>query len=239
MRYRKRLARYSRSFHLKLTFRLTERTIILSPDKLYHGRVVSGSPLDEFIRYQLLARGGTIDAGRQLTKFPLVEPLVLVDEFDTWHFDYLCNLFELNLLPSDKSFPRIWKLDKNTQIFYLFELTNGNTSESDPGTRNVDRPSTVSLQRFVEDVCEKENNGMAKKWLDALREDDIFTYDHLANLKFNEWNELRKLSMNGKKTLKSYVDREKQMTNDTKTPSKTEKSDTNNTVRKSSHNRPF
>ena len=50
------------------------------------------------------------------------------------------------------------------------------------------------------------------KWLDTLRADDIFLYDHLANLKYTEWANLKALSTNGKKILKSYVDREKQMT---------------------------
>ncbi|CAF3715525.1 unnamed protein product [Rotaria sp. Silwood1] len=202
----------------------------LLPNNLCGGLLIPGSTLDEFIRFQLLARGRRVDVGRPLAKLPLAEPIVLVDEFDTWHFDYLRNLFELNLLPPEKLFPKIWKLDENTELFYLLELPNNSNStnqEDDQRTRNVDRPSTVSLQRFVEDVCEKENNGMTKKWLDALHEDDIFTYDHLVNLKYNEWNELRKLSMNGRKILKSYVDREKQMTNDTKTLSKVEESDSN------------
>ena len=41
-------------------------------------------------------RGEFIDVGRELSKLPLVNPITLVDEFDTWHFDYLHGLFELN-----------------------------------------------------------------------------------------------------------------------------------------------
>ncbi|CAF1454924.1 unnamed protein product [Adineta steineri] len=198
----------------------------LSPDVLYSGRVISGSILDAFIRSQLLSRGHVVDTGRSLTKFCLVEPLVLSDEFDTWYFDYLRDLFELNLLSPEKSFPKRWKIDENTKIFYLLELPKNNDN-IDQGTRNVDRPSTVSLQRFIEDVCEKENNGMTKKWFEALHEDDIFTYDHLANLKFDEWNQLKKISMNGRKILKSYIDREKQMTNDIENLSKVDQSNSN------------
>jgi len=188
-----------------------------------------------FIRFQLFARGGTIDVGRPLTKFPLAEPIVLVDEFDIWHFDHLHNLFELNLLSPNDTFPRKWKLNSDTEIFYLIKLSADgiNVDQEDELTgRNVDRPSTISLERFIGDVCEKENNGMTAKWLDALREDDIFTYDHLANLKYSEWNELKKLSMNGRKILKSYVDREKQMASDTKGISSENKPGSNNGISK-------
>ncbi|CAF5043093.1 unnamed protein product, partial [Rotaria sp. Silwood1] len=103
---------------------LTQTPTALLPNNLCGGLLIPGSTLDEFIRFQLLARGRRVDVGRPLAKLPLAEPIVLVDEFDTWHFDYLRNLFELNLLPPEKLFPKIWKLDENTELFYLLELPN-------------------------------------------------------------------------------------------------------------------
>ncbi|CAF1653960.1 unnamed protein product, partial [Didymodactylos carnosus] len=127
---------------------LTPTTNILSPNNLIGGPLIPNSTLEVFIRFQLFARGGTSDVGRPLTNHPLAEPIVLVDEFDTWHFDHLHNLFELNLLSPNKTFPRKWKLNSNTQIFYLFELSDDgiNPDQEDELTvRNVDRPSTISF----------------------------------------------------------------------------------------------
>jgi hypothetical protein len=204
---------------LIVLFRSTIVTAALSPNILVHGPLAPGSTLDVFIRSQLLARGGTINVGRPLTKLKLVEPITLVDEFDTWHFDQLRGLFELNLVPEKKEFPLIWKLSYDAKIFFIFKIPgdDNNDDANEQTNRHVDRPSTVSLERFVEDVCEKENNGMTEKWIDALRADDLLKFDHLANLKHEEWNDLKKLSVNGKKILKSYVDREKQMASDVKT----------------------
>ena len=191
--------------------------------------------MDAFIRSQLSARGGTVDVGRPLSKLPLVNPINLVDEFDTWHFDHLRGLFELNLVPEGQCFPRKWKVAPDVKLRFLLQTPN--TSErsdenQEPTTRNIDRPSTISLERFVEEVCEKENNGMVTKWLDALRADDLISFDHLANLKFDEWTELKYLSMNGKKVLKSYVDREKQLASDSKSAQKAENSNQNRHISK-------
>ncbi|CAF1453419.1 unnamed protein product [Rotaria sp. Silwood1] len=209
--------------------------ISILSDDLIGGPIPPGSTLDVFIRTQLVMRGGTIDAGRALTKLPLIEPIVLVDEFDTWYFDHLHGLFELNLVPQQQFFPRKWKLAPNVELYYLFEWLNDSMStdqESAQTAKNVDRPSTVSLERFVEDVCEKENNGMAEEWIKALRTDHLFSYDHLVNLKYSEWDQLKQLPLNGRKILKSYVDREKQMATDTKGGTKDKKSDSNNDIRK-------
>ena len=182
-----------------------------------------GSVLDVFIRHQLSARGNIIDVGRSLSKLPLIEPITLVDEFDTWYFDHLHGLFELNLLSDNsKTFPRRWQLTQDVQFLYRIDDL---VADESTATRNIDRPSTVSLERFIEDVCEKENNGMATKWIDALRSDDIFTFDHLANLKHTEWHDLKVLSINGKKILKSYVDREKQLAADVKSTKKSSQSE--------------
>ncbi|CAF1520049.1 unnamed protein product, partial [Didymodactylos carnosus] len=185
---------------------LASKTISVSSVDLIGGPVPSGSTLDAFIRIQLDMRGGTIDAGRALTKLPLVDPIVLVDEFDTWYFDHLRGLFELNLVPEQQIFPHKWKLAPNTKLFYLFELPDDSTSTDQKvvqRAKNIDRPSTISLELFVEDVCEKENNGMAEDWIKALRADHIFSYDHLANLKYTEWDQLKQLPLNGRKILKS------------------------------------
>ena len=53
--------------------------------------VPPGSVLDTFIRHQLSTRG-EINVGRTLSKFALVNPITLVDEFDTWYFDHLHGL---------------------------------------------------------------------------------------------------------------------------------------------------
>jgi hypothetical protein len=196
---------------LFIIIRSTTTTTALSSKVLVQGPLLPGSTLDVFIRSQLLARGGTIDVGRQLTKLPLIEPITLVDEFDTWHFDHLRGLFELSLVPEKKQFPRRWKLAPNAKFSLICatpEEDEDNDRENEQTSRNVDRPSTESLERFVSDVCKKENNGMAVKWLEALHKEDLFTFDHLANLKHTEWSELRQLSLNGKKILKSYVDQE-------------------------------
>ncbi|CAF3321688.1 unnamed protein product [Rotaria sp. Silwood2] len=212
---------------------LASSTISISSDDLIGGPIPPGSTLDAFIRTQLDTRGGTINAGRALTKLPLVDPIILVDEFDTWYFDHLHGLFELNLVPEKQIFPHKWKLAPNAELFYLFEWPGDSTStdqEVAQRAKNIDRPSTISLERFVEDVCEKENNGMAKDWIKALRADHLFSYDHLANLKYTEWDQLRQLPLNGRKILKSYVDREKQMATDAKGDAKEKKSDSNDDI---------
>lgn len=164
-----------------------------------------------------------------------MNPINLVDEFDTWYFDHLRGLFELNLVPEGQHFPRKWKLATDAKFRFLLQTPNSsriNDENQEQATRNIDRPSTISLERFVEEVCEKENNGMAKKWLDALRADDLTSFDHLANLKFTEWTELKVLSMNGKKVLKSYVDREKQLASDSKASQKAKNSNQNHKISK-------
>ncbi|CAF2053549.1 unnamed protein product, partial [Rotaria magnacalcarata] len=206
----------------------------ISTKDLVGGPILSGSTLDVFIRTQLKIRGGTIDTGRELTKFSLVDPIVLVDEFDTWYFDHLHGLFELNLVPIENTFPHKWKLTPDTKLFYVFEFADDiRSTNQDDAQRpmSIDRPRTVSLQCFVADVCEKENNGMTQDWTKALRADHLFTYDHLANLKFTEWDQLKELPLNGRKILKSYVDREKQMASDIKTSGKESKTKSSNDIR--------
>ena len=188
---------------------------------------MTGCVLDVFIREQLLARG-TIDPGRSLRKLQLAEPITVDDEFDTWFFDHMRGVMQLWLVNNDgPAFPTRWKLDPNANISYVIETGDSRKNDDDDDDVessktmvNIDRPRTISLEHFVHDVCEKENNGKYEKWIAALREDDVTTYAHLAGLKHTEWAELKLLSMNGRKTLKSYVNREKQMAAEIKTTKK-------------------
>lgn len=173
-----------------------------------------GCVLDVFIRSQLSARG-VIDSGHALSKLQLAEALTIEDEFDTWYFDYMRSLFDIWLLPSNApTFPLKWSITEDAHINFRTgnkSVSSINDMNQSNVTNNTDRPSTISLEKFIEDICEKENNGNKQKWLDGLRAEDIRSYAHLANLKFSEWEQMKTLSTNARKILKSYVDREKQL----------------------------
>jgi hypothetical protein len=47
--------------------------------------------------------------------------------------------------------------------------------------------------------------------MELLRNEDIRTYTHLANLKYSEWNDIRSIPVNARKDLKNFVNLEKQM----------------------------
>jgi hypothetical protein len=174
--------------------------------------------LDLFIRKQMAQRG-VIDFGRERSKFRLVESISLNDEFDTWHFDHFHSLFDLFLTrPNNELFPVRWELINQSKITYQIISVY---STNDDDQKHIQRPSTKSLEKFIEDICQIEDNGMASNWIDSLRKEDITTYAHLTNLNQKEWDNIRKLSMNALKTIKTYVDREKQTAEDqTKTTSK-------------------
>ncbi|CAF3939418.1 unnamed protein product [Adineta steineri] len=163
--------------------------------------------LDLFVRQQLLTRD-VIDFGRQMKKLQLAEPIQIEDEFDAWQFDYMRGICDLWLIPVDpvSEFPLKWKLSDEARIFYKVQTEAETPQKNDSSTAqcNVDRPSTVSLEQFVKDVCEKLNNGQAEKWICSLREEDITTYPHLANLKFSEWAEIKTLSVNAHLRKSSY-----------------------------------
>ncbi|CAM4929864.1 unnamed protein product [Rotaria socialis] len=177
-------------------------------------RFTQGCVLDVFIRTQLSTRG-VVNTGYSLTKLQLAEPLTLEDEFDTWYFDYMRGLFDIWLIPTNsQTFPLKWSITEDAEI--LFTVGNKSISAIDDANNtsaigNIDRPSTVSLEKFINDICEKENNGNTERWLEGLRNEDIRSYSHLANLKFTEWEQMKSLSTNARKILKSYVDREKQL----------------------------
>ncbi|CAF2837027.1 unnamed protein product [Rotaria sp. Silwood2] len=170
-----------------------------------------GTILDLFIRQQLTERGN-ITFKRTRTKFRLVEPVSLTDEFDSWTFDNFQQIFDfwLTVDPHNnqqKTFPTRWKLDPRAVINYIIGTVSDET-----GTR-IQRPSTKSLENFIRDVCTIEDNGMAEEWFEALTTDeDILTYAHLSNLTMPEWEKIRKLPMNALKTIKFYIDQEKNLT---------------------------
>jgi predicted flap endonuclease-1-like 5' DNA nuclease len=175
--------------------------------------------LDLFVRQQLLERD-VLDFGRKMKKIQLAEPIQIEDEFDAWRFDQMRGIFELWLMPpnSHTHFPLKWKLSDDAQIFYQIQRDSDTlqSNDSPQKERNVDRPNTVSLERFIGDVCEKLNNGQGQKWINDLRQEDITTYAHLANLKFSEWTEIETLSVNARKLIKAFVNQEKQAASDKK-----------------------
>ena len=172
--------------------------------------LLKGTILDLFIRKQLTERD-TITFKRTRTKFRLVEPVSLTDEFDSWSFDNFQQIFDfwLTIDPHDnqqKPFPTRWKIHPNAVINYIVGGVSDQT-----GAR-IQRPTTKSLENFIRDICTIEDNGMADDWYEALTEhEDILTYAHLSNLTMPEWEKVRKLPMNALKTIKFYVDQEKNL----------------------------
>jgi hypothetical protein len=190
--------------------------------------LAQGCILDLFIRQELLDRS-VIDFGRQMTRVPIAEPIQIEDEFDAWYFDRLRGIFDLVLVPAAPAtvFSNKWKLSENAQIFYKLEtdeqpsLPTSTEEEATIEHRNVGPPSTASLEQFVKGVCENLNNGQAERWLELLRNEDIRTYTHLANLKYSEWNDIRTIPVNARKDLKNFVNLEKQMAAGKKTKERT------------------
>mgnify|MGYP001081816118 CR=1 FL=1 len=88
----------------------------------------------------------------------------------------------------------------------------------DPSTKTIKPPNTKSLDSFIRDICQIENNGMFATWYKALTtEENITSYAHLTNLNQNEWERISHLPMNALKTIKFYIDQEKQKVEETKT----------------------
>jgi hypothetical protein len=166
--------------------------------------------LDLFIRKQMAQRG-VIDFGRERQKFRLVESISLNDEFDTWYFDHFHSLFDIFLTrPNNESFPIRWELiDQSKLTYQIISIYS-----TDDDQKHIQRPSTKSLEKFIEGICQIEDNGMASNWIELLHKEDITTYAHLTNLNQKEWDNIKKLSMNALKTIKTYVDREKQTAED-------------------------
>jgi hypothetical protein len=191
---------------------LTQSKIATDESSLIEGVVHplrKGTILDLFIRQQLSNRG-IITFKRLRSKYRLVEPISLTDDFDSWTFDNFQQIFDfwLTIDPhNNTAFPTRWKLQENAVLNYIIG------GISDQTNARIQHPSTISLENFIRDICKIEDNGMGKHWYEALIDDeDIVTYAHLSNLTQPEWDRIKKLPMNALKTIKFYVDQEKNLT---------------------------
>jgi hypothetical protein len=149
---------------------------------------------------------------RERSKFRLVEPVSLTDDFDSWTFDNFQQIldFWITIDPNEDSktnFPKRWKIHEKTTFNYIIGGISNQT------TARIQRPSTKSLENFIRGVCIIEDNGMFEQWFEALTEKEVITtYAHLSNLTTPEWGKIRLLPMNALKTIKFYVDQEKNLT---------------------------
>ncbi|CAF2983559.1 unnamed protein product [Rotaria sp. Silwood2] len=139
--------------------------------------------------------------------FRLIESVSLTDDFGTWQYDHWRDVLDLKLSPhgTNTRFPARWKLADDARIHCL--ITNDDFTRTESSSSYNTRPRTASLNVFVHDVCMHENNGQEDIWLRDLYKEDIRTFEHLANLRQSEWDNIRALSMNARKTLKAAVDR--------------------------------
>ncbi|CAF4403023.1 unnamed protein product [Rotaria sp. Silwood2] len=163
--------------------------------------------LSLFIRKQLHDRGTHTSNTNQTSKcFHLIEPVSLTDDFGTWQYKHFHDIFDLELSPhgTNAQFPPRWKLADDVRIHCLIRNDSFTGIKSSSSLKGI--PRTASLEAFVHDVCAHENNGQGNAWLLELHKEDILTFEHLANLRQSEWDNIRKLSMNAKKTLKAAVD---------------------------------
>ncbi|CAF0880971.1 unnamed protein product [Adineta ricciae] len=177
-----------------------------------------GTMLDLFIRQQMLDRD-LITFVSPRSRFRLVDPISLTDEFDSWIFDHFHGLMDLWLaidLTNQRKFPEKWKLSATANIKYAI-VEQLPSADAEQTRKHIERPSTKQLEGFIRDICQIEDNGLADVWLKALRKkENIETYAHLANLNQQEWEKIDELPMNALKIIKFYVDREKQMTEEHK-----------------------
>ncbi|CAF4640531.1 unnamed protein product [Rotaria sp. Silwood2] len=167
-------------------------------------------PLYLFIREQMHEYDTiTSTADRNATRFRLIEPITSNDEFGPWSYDHWHGLFDLELKPhgDNVEFPERWRLAQNVKIHCCIETCNSKERNSFPS--HTDRPRTATLDVFVHDVCKRENNGQSESWLKGLRQEDIFSFEHLNNLNQFEWDRIHALSVNAKRILKVAVDRER------------------------------
>ncbi|CAF1442979.1 unnamed protein product [Rotaria sordida] len=183
-----------------------------------------GSLLDLFIRQQMLDRG-TVTFINSQTKYRLVESISLTDEFESWTFDHFHGLLDFWLAIDSNSktnFPSPWTLNPDAYIDYII-VTPLTSADDDPSGKQSERPSTKSLENFIRDICRIEANGMFNIWYKALTtEENIATYAHLTNLNQKEWDRIGRLPMNALKTIKFYVNQEKQMVEERKTKKNSE-----------------
>jgi hypothetical protein len=165
-------------------------------------------PLDLFVRQQMHDRGiVTSTAYQNSTLLRLIEPVSLIDDFSTWKHDHWHGLFDLKLEPYERDnnirFPVRWRLADNVQIYCRIKNDDSSLSTS---SSHSDTLRTGSRDVFIQDICDRENNGRAGEWLLALNKEDIMTFEHLSNLRQSEWDNIQFLPMNAKKILKAAVD---------------------------------
>ncbi|CAF0879449.1 unnamed protein product [Didymodactylos carnosus] len=170
-----------------------------------------GTILDLFVRQQLADRN-LITCPGERTKFRLVEPVSLTDEFSTWTYDNFEQLFDFWLTldqPNNQPFPNRWQLGSDAVINY--RIISDETSSSF-STTQIRRPSSKSLDAFILDICAIEDNNMYTNWYESLFfKEQITTYSHLSNLTEKEWDGIKSLTVNTLKTIRFYVDQEKQL----------------------------
>ena len=168
-------------------------------------------PLYLFIRQHLHeCRPAMSMAHHNSTRFRLVEPISCTDDFGAWSYDHLHGLFDLELAPHGSNvqqFPDQWSLADDVKIYWRIE--NESSREKTSLSSYTDRSHRRTLEAFVHDICMRENNGKSGGWLEALRQEDILTFEHLTNLNQSEWDRIHRLPVNAKRILKSAVDQER------------------------------
>jgi len=133
----------------------------------------------------------------------------MTDDFGAWKYDHWHGLFDLIIerYNNEDPFPTRWHLADDAHIYC--RLSDNDSVVKTSFSSVNDKPRTTSLHVFVHDVCAREDNGQSKAWLSALQADDILKFEHLANLSQSEWDKIQRLSMIGKKTLKTAVDQDR------------------------------
>ncbi|CAF4209270.1 unnamed protein product [Rotaria magnacalcarata] len=167
-------------------------------------------PLYLFVREQMFKYPVVVSVSHSnSTRFRLVEPIRLNDDFDKWEYDHLRGLFDLELVPHDSNskFPSRWHLADNVSIYCRITIINSN--EQIGSSSRFDRLHADSLDAFVRNVCAQENNDRSGDWLKALKAADIFHFEHLASLDRTEWDRIPLLSVNAKRILRAEVDRQR------------------------------
>ncbi|CAF4435794.1 unnamed protein product [Rotaria sp. Silwood2] len=84
-----------------------------------------------------------------------------------------------------------------------------NTAEYLDLLRDCIFSSSMKDSRTLAELSWTKNNGQSESWLKGLRQEDIFSFEHLNNLNQFEWDRIHALSVNAKRILKVAVDRER------------------------------
>ena len=167
-------------------------------------------PLYLLIRSHMYQRGSVTSATDcSAARFRLIDPINSNDDFGSWAHDHWQGLFGLDLEPYDNNgqFPQHWCLAEDVKIHCRIEDCTAEGKTSVP--THMDGPRTMSLELFVQDVCKREKHNQSESWLETLKKEDIFSYEHLNNLNQSEWDRMQHLSMNARRTLKAAVDRQR------------------------------